>query len=113
MRCASARRRMLQYALGVETVLLVALFAFYACITRQAAQQGLECDEVGTQFLFGNGPSAVLWCIKGIVYMHCPLRRSWKSMLSLYYLLVICSASCFVGSKQFCRIGCIHARGGF
>ncbi|CAL8462066.1 g1597 [Coccomyxa elongata] len=38
-------RRMLQYALGVETVLLVALFAFYARITRQAAQQGLECDE--------------------------------------------------------------------
>lgn len=39
-------RRMLQYALGVETVLLVALFAFYARITRQAAQQGLDqCDE--------------------------------------------------------------------
>ncbi|EIE24363.1 hypothetical protein COCSUDRAFT_47246 [Coccomyxa subellipsoidea C-169] len=38
-------RRMLQYALGVETVLLVALFAFYARISRQAAQQGLDADE--------------------------------------------------------------------
>ncbi|KAK9906469.1 hypothetical protein WJX75_002462 [Coccomyxa subellipsoidea] len=38
-------RRMLQYALGVETVLLVALFAFYARISRQAAQAGLDADE--------------------------------------------------------------------
>lgn len=37
---------MLQYALGVETVLLVALFAFYARISRQAAQAGLDADEV-------------------------------------------------------------------
>lgn len=52
-------RRMLQYALGVETVLLVILFAFYARITRQAAQQGLECDEVTVKYSFTHDSSGM------------------------------------------------------
>ncbi len=42
------RRRSLQYALGLETVLLVALFALYARYNRQAQELEMDEDEVGS-----------------------------------------------------------------
>ena len=43
-------RRTLQYALGAETVLLVALFALYARYNRRAQEaEELDADEVGTR----------------------------------------------------------------
>ena len=40
-------RRSLQYALGLETVLLVALFALYARYNRKAQELEMDADEVG------------------------------------------------------------------
>ena len=39
-------RQSLQYALGVETILLVALFALYACYNRRARELEMDTDEV-------------------------------------------------------------------
>lgn len=48
-------RRTLQYALGAETVLLVALFVLYARYNRRAQEaEELDADEVGTRNTLGT-----------------------------------------------------------